>query len=115
MQDLLDVEIDFAPLLAVRPMILAMTGITPANDEEEREAILTALDHNYKINSFLYENLPEETEFYVLEKKFWDQWCTSMNFNGNAKYSIKKEHKAFIDNKQLMEEMHEHRMKDVAY
>ena len=31
------------------------------------------------------------------------------------KYSIKKEHKAFIDNKQLMEEMHEHRMKDVAY
>ena len=96
-------------------MMIAMTGLIPKDDEEEREAILSALNHNRQLTSFIYDHLPEESEFYVIEKKFWDQWCTSMSFEAESKFSIKKEHKDFIDNKSLMEDMHQYRMKDLTY
>jgi hypothetical protein len=115
MTELKNQEIDFAPLNQVKPMIIAMTAVTPQNDEEERESILAALNQNKNLTSYIYDHLPEETEFYVIEKKFWDQWCASMSFDADSKFSIKKEHKDFIDNKSLMEEMHQYRMKDLTY
>ena len=108
-------EIDFEPLYEVKPMIIAMTAVTPQNDDEEREAILAALNQNKNLTSYIYDHLPEESEFYVIEKKFWDQWGASMSFDAESKFSIKKEHKDFIDNKSLMEEMHQYRMKDLTY
>ena len=53
-------------------MIIAMTAITPETDEEEREAILAAMNGHRNIDSYINEALPEESEFYVLEKDFWD-------------------------------------------
>ena len=76
MEEISDVEeIDFTPLIQIKPMIIAMAGLIPQDDDEEREAILAGLNQNRNLTSFIYDNLPEETEFYVLEKKFWDQWC----------------------------------------
>ena len=52
----------------------------------------------------------------MIEKEFWDQWCTALGiYSEGMQYSIKKEHKDFIDNKSLMEEMHTFRMKDLTY
>ena len=96
-------------------MMLAMTAVIPPNDDEERGAILAALNQNRQLTSFIYDHLPEESEFYVMEKKFWDQWCASMSFEAESKFSIKKEHKDFIDNKSLMEDMHQYRLKDLTY
>ena len=63
---------DFSDVELAKPMIIAMTAIIPANDEEESDAILSAFNGNRNLESFIYENLPEEQEFYVIEKKFWD-------------------------------------------
>ena len=38
-----------------------------------------------------------------------------MAITNDVKYSIKKEHKDTIDNKSLMEDMHQFRMKDLTY
>ena len=78
--ELEDVTVDYSPIEQAKPMILAMTAVIPANDDEERDAVLAAFNGNRNLESFIYENLPEETEYYVIEKKFWDQWCTSMSF-----------------------------------
>ena len=73
MKEVTEIEdIDFSPLTQVKPMMIAMTGLLPQDDEEERQAILAALNQNRNLTSFIYDHLPEETEFYILEKKFWD-------------------------------------------
>lgn len=116
MEELDGVDIDYSTLLAAKPMMIAMTALTPETDEEEREAILAAMNGHKRVETYIYEHLPDEQEFYVIEKEFWDQWCTAMAITGaDGKYSIKKEHKDFIDNKSLMEDMHEFRMKDLKY
>lgn len=116
LEELDGVDVDYSNLLAAKPMMIAMTAITPETDQEEREAILAAMNGHKRVETYIYEMLPEETEFYVIEKEFWDQWCTAMAINtGDGKYSIKKEHKDFIDNKSLMVDMHQFRMKDMVY
>jgi hypothetical protein len=100
------VEIDFSALLAARPMMTAMTAVTPETDEEEREAILAAMNGHKQLETFIYETLPDEQEYYVIEQDFWDSWCTALAITSDGKYSIKKEHKDFIDNKKLMMDMH---------
>lgn len=96
-------------------MIIAMTAITPETDEDEREAILAAMNGNKNLETLIYETLPDEQEYYVLERAFWDEWCTALAITNDGKYSIKKEHKATIENRSLMEDMHEFRMKDLTY
>ena len=107
--------VDYGPLDDAKPMITAMTAIIPADDEEECAAILAAFNGNRNIESFIYENLPEEPEFYVIEKKFWELWTVAMNFESDDQFHMKKELKEYIDNKALMEKMHEFRMKDLTY
>ena len=109
------VDIDFSALLAARPMMIAMTAVTPETDEEEREAILAAMNGHKNLETFIYETLPDEQEYFVIEKDFWESWCTALAITQDGKYLIKKEHKDFIDNKKLMMEMHQFRMKDLTY
>ena len=72
--------VDYTALEQAKPMITAMTAIIPANDDDECAAILAAFNGNRNLESFIYETLPEEQEYYVIEKKFWDQWTVAMNF-----------------------------------
>ena len=92
-----------------------MTAITPETDEVERTAILAAMNWHKNLETFIYEILPEEQEFYVIEKDFWEQWSTALAITSDGAYAIKKEHKDFINNKSLMEDMHQFRMKDLTY
>ena len=117
LEELDEVVIDYSALTVSKPMMIAMTAITPETDEEEREAILAAMNGNKNLETFVYETLPDETEYYVVEKPFWEQWCTALQLSGigESKYYITKEHKDAIDNKGLMEDMHQFRMKDLAY
>ena len=62
--------IDYGALEQAKPMITAMTAIIPANDDDECAAILAAFNGNRNLESFIYETIPEETEYYVIEKKF---------------------------------------------
>ena len=107
--------VDYSALEQAKPMITAMTAIIPANDDDECAAILAAFNGNRNLESFIYETLPEEQEYYVIERKFWDQWTVAMNFAIDDQYQMKKELKENIDNKALMEPMHEFRMKDLTY
>lgn len=67
LEELEDVDIDFSPLFAARPMMIAMTAVTPETDEEERQAIIAAMNGNKNLETFIYETLPDETEYYVVE------------------------------------------------
>ena len=107
--------VDYTALEQAKPMITAMTAIIPANDDDECAAILAAFNGNRNLESFIYETLPEEQEYYVIERKFWDQWTVAMSFAIDDQYQMKKELKENIDNKALMEPMHEFRMKDLTY
>lgn len=100
------IEVDYSALLAAKPMITAMTAITPETDEDEREAILSAMNGNKNLESLIYETLPDEQEYFVVENNFWEEWCTALAITNEGKYSIKKEHKDNIDNKSLMEDNH---------
>ena len=77
------------------------------------------MNWNKQLETLIYETLPYESEYYIVEKQFWEQWCTAMDITGTGAdggmYAIKKEHKDFIDNKCLLEEMHQFRMKDLTY
>ena len=115
LSELASIELNYEDLTAVKFMIIAMTAITPDTDEEERQAILAAMNGHRNLDSYIYETLPEEQEYYVIEKNFWDQWCTALAIESDHMYTIKKEHKDFIDNKQLMMDMHQFRMKDLTY
>ena len=115
LQELDGIEIDYSPLTSAKPMIIAMTAITPETDEDERDAILAAMNGNKNLETLIYETLPDELEYYVIERAFWDDWCTALAITNDGKYSIKKEHKAKIDNRSLMEDMHQFRMRDLTY
>ena len=114
LQELDGIQIDYSPLTSAKPMIIAMTAITPETDEDERDAILAAMNGNKKLETLIYETLPDESEYYVIERAFWDDWCTALAITTDGKYSIKKEHKAKIDNRSLMEDMHQFRMRDLT-
>ena len=72
LEELDEVVIDYSALTVSKPMMIAMTAITPETDEEEREAILAAMNGNKNLETFVYETLPDETEYYVVEKPFWE-------------------------------------------
>ena len=36
------------------------------------------MNGNKNLETFIYETLPEEQEYYVIEKNFWEQWCTAL-------------------------------------
>ena len=48
-EDLKDMHIDYSIYEKTRYVIIAMLALKPTNDEEEREAIFSALDSNHKI------------------------------------------------------------------
>lgn len=81
LEELEDVEIDLSPLLAARPMMIAMTAVTPETDEEERQAILSAMNGNKNLETFIYETLPEEQEYYVIDCEFWESWTKALAIN----------------------------------
>jgi len=96
-------------------MVIAMTAVTPETDEEERSAILAAMNGNRNLETFIYDTLPDEQEYFVVEKDFWESWTTALAITQDGQYQIKKERKDAIDNKSLMEDMHQFRMKDLTY
>ena len=57
-------------------MVQAMICITPQDDLEEKMAILSVVNMNPNIESFIMENFTREIEapFYVCESNFWQQW-----------------------------------------
>ena len=65
-------KVNFAVLREARPMMTAMFALIPASDKEEKYAILSALHGNKNLDSYIYEHLPEEKEFFIIEKAFWD-------------------------------------------
>ena len=115
LRELDGVDVDFSAILAAKPMITAMTAVTPETDEDERDAILAAMNGNKNLETLIYETLPEEQEYFVVEAGFWEQWSAALSIGNEGKFSLKKEHKDVIDNKSLMEEMHQFRMKDLTY
>ena len=86
-------KVNFSVLRDAQPMITAMVALTPKNDKEEKLAILSALHGSKHLENYIYEHLPEEKEFFVLEKKFWDDWCHAINWEEDTEFGLKMERK----------------------
>lgn len=56
-EDLKNMHLDFTIYEKTRFVIIAMLALQPANDDEEREAIFTALDNNHKLEVTILERL----------------------------------------------------------
>ena len=99
--------------------MMAMMGLKPSNDEDEREAILSALDNNHNVEAYIQEHLDEDDfnkdHFYVIDKAFYESWCMNLGFIDGKSYIIKKEKMTVIDNANLLEPLHDHRMREVVY
>jgi len=92
-----------------------MMGLKPASEDEEREAILSALGNNHSLEGYIQEHLEEEDTFYVVEKQFFEAWMMNVGFVDDKSYIIKKEKMNVIDNASLVEPLHELRLKEVTY
>jgi len=79
----------------------------------ERNSILAAFNNNPNIETYIFDHLEDPIEeFFIVESKFWDQWCTAYSFNSEDKFSLKVEHKLTIDNQAyLCEPKHKYRLK----
>jgi hypothetical protein len=73
-EDCLGLGIDFSIYEKCKYTMIAMMGLNPQNDEEEREAILSVLGNNHHIEGYIQEHLDEEDTFYVVEKDFFEAW-----------------------------------------
>jgi len=92
-----------------------MMGLKPTDDDEEREAILSALNYNHNIEAYINDHLDEEDTFYLIEKQFFDAWSMNLGFVEEKSFVIKKEKIHVIDNASLVEPYHEFRLKEVLY
>lgn len=72
MTELESMHLDLSQLEEARSMMIAMMALTPSNEDEEKQAILSALNHTKNVDLYIFDNLLEEKEFYVCERKFWD-------------------------------------------
>jgi hypothetical protein len=59
--------------------------------------------------------LEDEQVFYIIDKAFWDSWSISVHFNDDMTITFKKEKLKAINNADLMEPIHEHRMKELTF
>lgn len=112
-------RLDFTEYEKCKPTVLAMLALRPLNEEQEKEAILSMLNYNHHIETYIQDHLDKEEVFYVMNKRFFDAWSSHVGFNSNLERSsflIKKEEKLkIIDNASLIENMHSLRLTDVTY
>ena len=105
-------NLNFAIYEKAKYIMIAMMGLTPSDEEEERESILSALSNNHNVEGYIQEHLETEDTFYLIEKQFYEAWTMNVGFVDDKSYIIKKEMIDVIDNASLVEPMHDLRLKD---
>ena len=108
-------KLNFGPLRQAKPMITAMVALKTESAKEEKAAILAALNGNKHLDNYIYEALPKEKEFFVVDRVFWDEWCQSVNWLQDTDFGLKVDRVLSIKNQDLMEPLHQFRMKDLVY
>lgn len=111
--DTLEMNIDFSLYEKARYTMMAMMGLKPSSDEDEREAILSVLGNNHNIEGYIQQHLEIEDVYYIVEKQFFDAWSMNVDFIDDKNYIIKKEKINVIDNLELIEPMHDKRTKEI--
>ena len=116
-----NVPIDFMEYERSKYSVIAMLGLKPSSDEEEKEAISSVLNYNSNIDAYIFDHLDgTDNTYYVVNKVFFDSWRQNIGFGSGldkSSFQIKKggEKLKSIDNASLMEPNHALRMKDVTY
>jgi hypothetical protein len=100
------IEIDLTPLRQANPMITAMVGLRAGSSQQEKQAILAALNGNKHLENYIYESLPKERELFVVSADFWEQWCASVNWDDETDFGLKIERSLSIRNAELLEPGH---------
>lgn len=55
-------------------------GVRPKEDYEEVDAILNVLNGYSDLYEFAVNHMLEISEFYLLNKKFWEEWRSLVGF-----------------------------------
>lgn len=99
-------RINFAPLRQAKPMIVAMVALRPESIVEEKAAVLAGLNGSKHLENYIYDALPKEKEFFVVDKPFWDGWCQAVNWYQDTEFGLKVDRQIAIQNQTLMEPLH---------
>lgn len=110
--DTIEMNLDFSIYEKAKHTLIAMMGLKPQSDSDEREAIISVLNNNHNIENYIQEHLEIEETYYIVEKTFFDAWSMNVEFTDDKNYVIKKEKMQIMDNAEmLIEPMHDKRMK----
>ena len=113
-EDIKTLVTDFEQYERCKYIMIAMLGLMPEDDQEEKESILAVLDNNHNVETYIHENLEFEEVFYAVDKNFFDSWAMNVNFLDSKSFIIKKDKQKIMDNLSLVEGMHDLRMKEVS-
>lgn len=91
------------PLNKFRYVIFLNIGIKPKTPEEEKFAVLSLLNNELDLDQFLQDNLLEGKEFFLINKKFWNQWTQYVGINMEIGQSYRSDRPKGISNKDLLE------------
>lgn len=111
-EDLEPMDLDLSVYEQSKFIMIAMLGLRPKDEQEEKEAILAALNHSHSVEGYIQQHLEVEDTYYLVSKQFYEAWAMNVGFVDDKSYIIKKEKVNVIDNSALVEPYHELRLKD---
>lgn len=82
-EDTKDVQLDFGKYETCKPTLTAAMALRTNTEQEERDAMLSVLNHNHHIEDYINDNLDKEDTFYLLNKKFFDAWSLHVGFTSS--------------------------------
>jgi hypothetical protein len=89
--DCLGMKIDFSVYEKAKYTLIAIMGLKPNSEEDEREAILSVLGNNHNIEGYIQDHLEVEDTYFMIEKGFFEAWSMNVGFIDDKSYIIKKE------------------------
>lgn len=108
-----DCDLNFSLYEVAKYAIIGMIGLTPQNIQEERDSILSLLNQSRNLEQAIHQRLELCEPCFIIEKEFWDSWADNVSFKGNrSSFDTRSEKKRVIDNQSLVEEGHDHRIKE---
>jgi hypothetical protein len=64
-------------------MLIGSLALACQDNEEQKQAVLKLLNGNSNIQGFIYQHLETESQYYIINSKFWNQWTANVGFYEN--------------------------------
>lgn len=92
--ELFKIHLDYKPQFdKIRTILYIELAVRPESGMQEREIIKTTMDGSIDLNKYAVTHMQKNNCFYLMNKRFWDQWqqftkSKSLNKDYQAKMKI---------------------------